>query len=158
MIQLSHLSIQDYWKKHSFDYMDLCWQIMSLFFNTLSRHHSFSSKEQASLISWLQSLSVVTLEPKKIKSVAASTFPPFICHEVMGPDTMSLGFWMLRFKPDSSLSSSTFIKRLFSSSSFSSFFYIYISIFFVDGPLGCFCILKITNNVTINIRMCFFSN
>ena len=26
------------------------------------------------------------LEPKKIKSVTVSTFPPSICHEVMGPD------------------------------------------------------------------------
>ena len=26
------------------------------------------------------------LEPKKIKSVTASAFPPSICHEVKGPD------------------------------------------------------------------------
>ena len=30
-------SIHDYWKNHSFDYMDLCQQIMSLLFNMLSR-------------------------------------------------------------------------------------------------------------------------
>ena len=30
-------SIRDYWKNHSFDYMDLCWQVISLLFNTLSR-------------------------------------------------------------------------------------------------------------------------
>ena len=35
----------------------------------------------------------------------------------MGPDTMILVFWMLSFKPAFSLSSFTFIKRLFSSSS-----------------------------------------
>ena len=29
--------VPDYWKNHSFDYMDLCWQVMSLFFNMLSR-------------------------------------------------------------------------------------------------------------------------
>ena len=34
----------------------------------------------------------------------------------MGPDTMILVFWMLSFKPTFSLSSFTFIKRLFSSS------------------------------------------
>ena len=28
------------------------------------------------------------LEPKKIKSVPASTFPPSICHEVMGLDAV----------------------------------------------------------------------
>ena len=42
-----------------------------------------------------------------------------ICHEVMGPDVMILVFWMLSLKPTSSLSSFTFIKRLFSSSSLS---------------------------------------
>ena len=33
------------------------------------------------LISWRLSLSIVILEPKKRKSVTASTFPPSICHE-----------------------------------------------------------------------------
>ena len=37
----------------------------------------------------------------------------------MGPDAMILVFWMLNFKPAFSLSSFTFIKRLFSSSSLS---------------------------------------
>ena len=37
------------------------------------------------------------LEPKKIKSVTISTFPPCICHEVLGPDAMILVFWMLSF-------------------------------------------------------------
>ena len=31
----------------------------------------------------------------------------------MGPDAMILDFWMLNFKPTSSLSSFTFLKRLF---------------------------------------------
>ena len=52
--------------------------------------------------------------------VTASTFSPSICHEVMGPDAMILVFWMLGFKPAFLLSSFTFIKRLFSSSSLSS--------------------------------------
>ena len=37
----------------------------------------------------------------------------------MGPDAMILVFWMLSFKPTFSLSSFTFIRRLFSSSSLS---------------------------------------
>ena len=37
----------------------------------------------------------------------------------MGPDAMILVFWMLSFKPTFSISSFTFIKRLFSSSSLS---------------------------------------
>ena len=44
---------------------------------------------------------------------------PSICHEVMGSDAMILVFWMLSFKPTFSLSSFTFIPRLFSSSSLS---------------------------------------
>ena len=57
------------------------------------------------------------LEPEKIKSVTVSIDSPNIFHEVMGPDAMILVFWMLSFKPAFSLSSFTFIKRLFSSSS-----------------------------------------
>ena len=56
---------------------------------------------------------------EKIQSVTVSTVSPSICHEVMGPDAMILVFWMLCFKPALSLSSFTFIKRLFSSSSLS---------------------------------------
>ena len=71
------------------------------------------------LISWLQSPSVVILEPPKIKSDTVSTVSPSISHEVMGPDAMIFVFWMLSYKPTFSLSSFTFIKRLFSSSSLS---------------------------------------
>ena len=71
------------------------------------------------LISWLQPPSAVILEPPEIKSDTVSTVSPSICHEVMGPDAMILVFWMLSFKPTFSLSSFTFIKRLFSSSSLS---------------------------------------
>ena len=56
------------------------------------------------------------LEPQKIKSDAVS---PSICHEMMGQDAMIFVFWMLSFKPTFSLSSLTYIKRLFSSSSLS---------------------------------------
>ena len=56
------------------------------------------------------------LEPQKIKSDTVSTVSPYISHEVMGPDAMILVFRMLSFKPMFTLSSLTFIKRLFSSS------------------------------------------
>ena len=46
-------------------------------------------------------------------------FSPSICHNVIGSYSMILIFWMLSFKPVFSLSSFTFIKRLFSSSSLS---------------------------------------
>ena len=41
---------------------------------------AFLPKIKCLVISWLQSLSAVILEPKKIKSVTASTFPPSICY------------------------------------------------------------------------------
>ena len=83
---------------------------MSLLFNMLSRLViTFFPRTKRLLISWLQSPSAVILEPNKIKSATVSSS---ICHEVMGPDAMILGFWMLSFKPTFSLSSFTFIKRL----------------------------------------------
>ena len=95
-------------------------KLMSLLFNMMSRFvTAFLSRSKHLLISWLQSLSRVILKHKKIKSLTTSTFPPSICHEVMGLDVMIFAFWMLSFKPAFSLSSFTFIKRLFSSSSLS---------------------------------------
>ena len=95
-------------------------KVISLLFNMLSvLVIAFLPRSKRLLISWLQSLSTVILEPKKIKSVTVSIVSPSICHEVMGPDAMILVFWMLSFKPAFSLSSFTLIKRLFSFSSFS---------------------------------------
>ena len=60
------------------------------------------------------------LEPKKIKYATVFTFSPSISHEVMGLDAMILVFWILSFRWAFSFSYFTFIKRLFSSFSFSS--------------------------------------
>ena len=93
-------------------------KVMSLLFNMLSRLVlAFLPRSKRLLISWLQSPSAVILEPPKIKSISVSIVSPSICHEVMGPDAMTLVFWMLSFKPTFSLSSLTLNKRLFSSSS-----------------------------------------
>ena len=40
----------------------------------------------------------VILEPKKIKSVTASTFSPSICLEIMGPDAMILVFFNVKLQ------------------------------------------------------------
>ena len=93
---------------------------MSLLFNTLSRFViAFHPRSTRLLISWLQAQSALILEPEKMKSDPVSTFSSSICHELMGPDVRTSFFWMLSFKPTSSLFSFTFIKRLFSSSLFS---------------------------------------
>ena len=55
----------------------------------------------------------------KIKSDTVATVSPSISHEVMGPDAMIFVFWILSFKSTFSLSSFTFIKRLYSFSSLS---------------------------------------
>ena len=95
-------------------------KVMSLLFNILSRLViAFLPRSKHLLISWLQSPPAVILEPLKIKSLTVSTVSPSISHEVMGPDAMTLVFWMLSFKPAFSLYTFTFIKRLFSSSSLS---------------------------------------
>ena len=80
-------------------------KVMCLLFNMLPRLViTFLPRSKHLLISWLQSPSAVILEPKRMKSSTVSTISPSICHEVMGPDAMILVFWMLRFKPTSSLS------------------------------------------------------
>ena len=90
-------------------------KVMSLLFNMLSRFiTAFLPRSKYLLILWLQSLSTVILEPKKIKTLTASTFSSSIYHEAMGPDVMILFIWILHFKSAFSLSF-TLIKRLFSS-------------------------------------------
>ena len=65
-------------------------KVMSLLFNMLSRLViTFLPRSKCLLISWLQSLSAVILELRKIKSATVS---PSICHEVMGLDAMILVF------------------------------------------------------------------
>ena len=60
-------SIHDYWKNHSFNETELCWHCNVFAFSyAVLVCHRFSSKKQASLISWLQPPSAVILEPKKI--------------------------------------------------------------------------------------------
>ena len=68
-------------------------KVMSQLFNTLSRFVIlFCPRRKHLSVSWLWSLFPVILEPKKIKSVAASIFSSFICHEGMGTDSMILVF------------------------------------------------------------------
>ena len=89
-------------------------KVMSLLFNMTSRLVvAFLPRSKYLLISWLQSPSAVILEPPKIRSLTVPIVSPLVCHEVMGLDAMIFVFWMLNFKPTFSLSSFTFIKRLF---------------------------------------------
>ena len=56
-------------------------KVMSLLFNMLSiLFITFLPRSDCLLISWLQSLSAVILEPRKIKSATVSAVSPSICH------------------------------------------------------------------------------
>ena len=69
-------------------------KVVFLLFNTLSRLViafiviAFIARSKCLLILWLQSLSAVILEPKKIKSFTVSIVSPSVCHEMMGRDAM----------------------------------------------------------------------
>ena len=122
VVQLT--SIHDYWKNHSFDYADLCWQSdISYFFHMLSRFVIAYLPRSKHLLIWrLQSPSAVILETKKIKSITVSSFSASVFrHEVMGWDAMIVFFFflMLNFKPALSIFSFALIKWLCSSSSLS---------------------------------------
>ena len=66
-------------------------KVMALVFKMLSRLViAFLPGSNCLLISWLQSLSAMILEPPKIKSLAVSIVSPSISHEVIGPDAMVL--------------------------------------------------------------------
>ena len=74
------IAIHNYWKNHSFEYMDLCQQIKPLLLNMLSRFLiAFLARNRHCIISWLQSSSGVILEPKKIKFVTVSIVSPLYC-------------------------------------------------------------------------------
>ena len=65
-----------HWKKHSFDIWTCVSKVVSLLFNMLSRFAiAFLPRSKHLFILWLQSQSIVILEPKKIISFTISTFP-----------------------------------------------------------------------------------
>ena len=79
-------------------------KVMSLDFNMPPRLViAFLPRSKYLLISWLQLLPAVILEPKKIKSVTPSTFSSSVYHKVMGPDAMIFLFWMLSLNSFSTL-------------------------------------------------------
>ena len=124
-------SIHDYWEKKTnialtiWTFVGKEVSVFVLFcfvvvLNMFSRFViAFLARSKHLLISWPQSPSAVMLEPRKIKAVTVYIDSPSICHEVMRPEATILVFWMLNLKSAFSLSTFTFINRLFSSSSLS---------------------------------------
>ena len=90
MVQLSHPYMTT-GKTIALTVQSFLGKVMPLLFNLLSRFViAFLPWSKHHLISWLQSPSTVTLQPRKIKSDTASTFSFSIYHEVIGPDAMIL--------------------------------------------------------------------
>ena len=74
MVQLSHLYMTT-GKTIALTRRTFVGKVMSLLFNMLSGFDvAFLPRSKHLLISWLQSLSIVILEPKKIKSATVSIF------------------------------------------------------------------------------------
>ena len=74
MVQLSHLYVTT-GKTIAWPIQTFIGKLMSLLFNMLSGFAiAFLPRSKHLLVSWLQSPSTVILEPKKIKSVTASTY------------------------------------------------------------------------------------
>ena len=122
-------------------------KVMSLLFNMLSRLViAFLPRSRHLIISWLQSPSAVILEPKRIKPVTVSIVSPSIYHEVMGPDAMIFVFWMFSFKPAFSLSSLTFIKKLFIQ---------YLFTFCHKGGVICISEVIVISPSNLNSSLCF---
>ena len=78
MVQLSHLYMTP-GKIIALTVRTFVGKVMSLLFNMLSRFViAVLQRSKRLLISWLQSPSAVILKPRKIKSVTASNFSPYI--------------------------------------------------------------------------------
>ena len=92
MVQISHPYVTA-GKTTALNICTFVGKVLSLLFDMLSRFViAFLPRSKCLLISWLQSLSGVILEPKKIKIFTVSIYSLSICNEVMGPDVMILVF------------------------------------------------------------------
>ena len=97
--------LHDYWKNHSFDYMDFGGKVMTVLFNMLSRLViTFLPRSQHLLISRLRSLSTMILETNKSLSLF-SFFPHIFSMQWWGQMPWSSFFECWDFKPTYSLSS-----------------------------------------------------
>ena len=97
MVQLSHQYMTN-GKTTALTTQTYVSKVMSLLFSMLSMFvTAFLPRGKHLLISWLQSLSTVILEPKKRKSITVSIVSPSICHRVMWPDAMIFIFLNVEF-------------------------------------------------------------
>ena len=96
IVQLSHPYMTS-GKTRAFTRQIFASKVISLLFNMLSRFViAFLPRSKCLLISWLHYHPQWFWSPRK-EPVTVSIVSPSICHEVMGPDVMILGFecWVL---------------------------------------------------------------
>ena len=129
-------SIHDYWRNHSLTIRTLIGKVIFVLFNTLSRFViAFLPRSKHLLILWLQSHFTVILEPKENKSLSLfSMFPHLFTMKWWDQMPWSSYFECWALSQLFSLSSFTFIEKLFNSSSLSavrvvSFAYLRLLIF-----------------------------
>ena len=97
MVQLSH-PYMTIGKTKALIILTFVIKVMSLLFNMLSRFViAFLPRSKHLLISWLQSLSTLILEPKKIMSVTVSIISPSVSHEVNGTRCHDVSFLIVEF-------------------------------------------------------------
>ena len=74
-------SVHDYWKNMALTIWTSVGKVISLLLHMLSRFViAFLPRSKRLLTSWLQSLSAVILEPKKLRSITVTTFHSSVCH------------------------------------------------------------------------------
>ena len=109
-------SIHDHWKNKALTRQTFVGKVMSLYLNTLSRLVT-AFPPRSKCLNFMAAITICSdFRAPKNKASHCFHVSPSICHEVMGPDALILVFRILSFNPTFSLSSFTFIKRLFSSS------------------------------------------
>ena len=115
VVQLSHLYMTT-GKTIALTIWTFVGKMMSLLFNTLSRFVILPSKEQASF-NFMTTVTICSdFVAQENKICHCFYFFPIYLPWSYGTGRHDLCFWMLNFRSTFSLSSFTFIKRLFSSS------------------------------------------
>ena len=115
IVQLSHLYMTTE-KTIALTIWTFVSKVIYLLFNTLSRFViAFLLRSKCLLISWLQSPSVVILQPKKIKSVMVSPLSSYICHAQCQLRYKSPCYLMLIVYPGTYMPPCTIAQNLFCS-------------------------------------------
>ena len=104
-------SIHNYWKNYSLDYTHLCGQSDVLLFDKLSVI-PFLQRSKC-LFNFMAAVTIHSDFGAQENSLSLFHCFPIYWHEMMALDAMILILWVLNFKTAFSLSSFTFIKRLF---------------------------------------------